>query len=514
MLAAQGYRVVHSTRHASTEFGKDVLAIAPDGIGCAYQLKGNPGKRLSLAEFRSEQSQLVQLMSQPVTFPGFPDGSHRSYLVTNGYFEEEVQLAVDQLNRGPYMSKIKLISRGDMLAWCREFGSTLWPSELADTKTLLELYLAEPTGILPKQKLFSILCVVLGLRPGDEVVRRAEFIRRVSSAALLTGIVIGGFAEADNYMAVAYAWTLFIVHVIAASGKHGCPIDGRIQDVLRLAEAGGCDALVALWREVSQKKHLVEGNGLTDPEVYGWRITTLLGLLTCLALADEEASLLAPDERDDLHNWLRNPPKTIDIWGEAAMANLIPWLIWLRKHDATIRPDFEILQLLEIVVTQNQAKSGNPLAAPYYEFDEVARHRYHLHKLGENDPFEQETFAGSTFTAEILLHLLVRTNLKSRCKGIWASFTRLSHRRFCMDEAWHYCLLHASGGVDETMVYPSTYEWSKLKEEAISSGLQYLPPALSVRPSLLALWWQVAPHRLLTNASHVFAESILPGWGT
>lgn len=30
ILSAQGYRVVHSTRHTALEYGKDVLAIDPD----------------------------------------------------------------------------------------------------------------------------------------------------------------------------------------------------------------------------------------------------------------------------------------------------------------------------------------------------------------------------------------------------------------------------------------------------------------------------------------------------
>jgi hypothetical protein len=514
MLSAQGFRVVHSTRHAATEFGKDVLAIAPDGVGCAYQLKGNPGKRLSLNEFRTEQAQLVQLMSQPVTFPGFPEGVHRSYLVTNGYFEEEVQLAVDQLNRGPYMSKIQLIARGDLLNWCYELGGALWPSELVETKTLLELYLADPAGTIPKQKLFEMLRIVLSLRDGDGIVRRAEFARRVSSAALLTGIAIARFAEAENHQAVMHSWILYLVHVVAASEKHQYQIDGAVKNAVTLAEAGACDALVALWREVASRKYLVEGNPLTDPEIYGWRITTIIGSLTCLAIADEESALLTPEERVLLHNWLRSPPRGIDLWGEAAIANLLPWLVWLRKHDPTIRPDIEIANLFETIVMQNQNKSANPLAAPYYDFDEIAKHRYRLYKIGEDDPFDRETFAGSVYTAEAMLHLAVRTNLKSRCKGVWPRFTRVSHRRFCLDQTWHYCLLIAPGGIDETKVFPSSYEWSKLRSEAISPGVASVPPALSGRPWLLASWWQVAPHRLNTSASHVLAEDLMPSWGS
>src|SRR5258708_252448 len=111
MLSAQGYRVVHSTRHGALEYGKDVLAISPQGKGCAYQLKGNPGGKLGLAEFRKDiQPQLVQLMSQKIVFPGFPTAAHNAYLVTNGYFEEEVQRAVDELNRMRYPSKVTLLS--------------------------------------------------------------------------------------------------------------------------------------------------------------------------------------------------------------------------------------------------------------------------------------------------------------------------------------------------------------------------------------------------------------------
>src|SRR3984885_9369972 len=80
VLSAEGYSVLHSTRHAHIEFGKDVIAVAPDGIPCAYQLKGNPGGRLTLAQFRDIQPQLGELVSQAIVYPGAPNVRHRSYL--------------------------------------------------------------------------------------------------------------------------------------------------------------------------------------------------------------------------------------------------------------------------------------------------------------------------------------------------------------------------------------------------------------------------------------------------
>jgi hypothetical protein len=99
MLGAEGYTVLHSTRHCLLEFGKDILAVAPDGVGCAFQLKGDPGGRMTVGEFRNGiQQQLVQLMSQSPSYAGFPAGTYRAYLVSNGQFDEEVQTAVREMN--------------------------------------------------------------------------------------------------------------------------------------------------------------------------------------------------------------------------------------------------------------------------------------------------------------------------------------------------------------------------------------------------------------------------------
>jgi len=88
MLLAEGHTVLHSTRHAPLEFGKDVISIGPDGIPCAFQLKGNPGTRLTLVQLRDIKGQLLELVTQPIVLPGVPAGRHRCYLVTNGETEE------------------------------------------------------------------------------------------------------------------------------------------------------------------------------------------------------------------------------------------------------------------------------------------------------------------------------------------------------------------------------------------------------------------------------------------
>jgi hypothetical protein len=55
ILSARGYTVLHSTRHAPIEFGKDVIAIAPDGVPCAYP----PDKTEKAVETVIKQAELL-----------------------------------------------------------------------------------------------------------------------------------------------------------------------------------------------------------------------------------------------------------------------------------------------------------------------------------------------------------------------------------------------------------------------------------------------------------------------
>lgn len=517
VLSGMGYRVVHSTRHSALEFGKDVLAIAPDGIGCAYQLKGHPGGRLGLSQFRSEiQPQMVQLMSQPVIYPGFPADSHRTYLVSNGYFEEEVHRAVDDLNRSPhYPYKATLVSRGELLDWCKSMGASLWPSELPDVRLLLELVLSNPRELLPIEKLSVLLGKILDSDPADTIqIKQPEFHRKVTSAALLTGIATAHFAKEKNHYAVAYAWALLAVMVIGAAEKHQHPLAGAAKETLGLAEEAALDALIELWGEVAERKHLVEGDPMSDPEVYGWRYGVVLGALSSLAVAHDANSLLDDGAGSELKAWLLKRHQGLNLWGEGAVANLVPWLVYLRKHEPTLRPDYEIAGLVEAVVKRNQHDSESALPSPYFGAEEVIRNQLSLDKHGDASDLRRETFSGSAYTAEALLHLLVRTNLKRECKSIWPDYTRLGHRRLVFSAPWHYCLLNVDVGVDEARLYPPSYEWAKLKSEATHKGNPPIPSELLARNWLLVFWWQIAPHRFTSDASRYFAESQIPGWGT
>ncbi|OIR16018.1 hypothetical protein GALL_35220 [mine drainage metagenome] len=516
MLAAEGYTVLHSTRHCLLEFGKDILAVSPDGVGCAFQLKGDPRGRMTIGHFRSEiQGQLLQLTSQTPSYPGFPTGVHRSYLVSNGQFDEEVQIAVAQMNSGYIPSKIELWPRGKLLELCNRHGASLWPSELRDNRALLELYLAPPHAQLPAATLTDVLESVLHLGEADTPLSRNELERATTSAAWLTGISTSVFAEADNHQAVIHAWCYCCAALISAETRYSSVEVKTLRATLALAEASLLDALTALWNEVRQKDKLVQGDPLTDSLVYGWRISNLYGMLTSLAIANEGSELLNAESSEALVSWLKSSRYQPLLWGEAAVANLAPWLVWLRKADATARVDREIEGIAQMIIHGNQAESLLALANPYYEYEDVLRHYLRHPQVRRANNLERETIAGSSFTAELLLHLVVRTNVKTSCRALWPDFSKLVHRRFVMEHPWHFGLRRAPGGVEESRVYPLTYSWQQLKTDALTGdGTFTIPDYFASKPWFLAMWWQVAPNRLDRDSLRTFVDALIPGWGT
>ena len=199
MLAAEGHTIIHLTRHCAMELGKDILTIGPDGIPCAYQLKGNPGGKLSISQWRDEVSaQVFDLVVGRIVHPAL-DASlphHKAFLVTNGDLSEEVSRAIDDMNRkwsdqGQPL-KLDVIVRGQLLSGAKALGTSLWPSELLDTKTLLELYLTDGNSPLLKDKLVVLFESIFLSRDEDAAKKTGEagWTRIASSAALLCAVGI------------------------------------------------------------------------------------------------------------------------------------------------------------------------------------------------------------------------------------------------------------------------------------------------------------------------------------
>jgi hypothetical protein len=228
MLSADGHLIVHSTRHMPIEFGKDVVTVAPDKIPCAFQLKGNPGGRMTNQELRDVQPQLLELATRPLMHSGVPRKPHRCYLVTNGEVDEEAQLSLTLLNQTLECqafgaNRIELWNRGHLLEMANRLGANLWPAELTDLNILLELLVHRGDDFLPIDKFEALLRRVLQLDiQSSNRLRATELRRRITSAAVLTAVALRNFSSTNNHLAIATAWVLFITYVIGQLKASSC----------------------------------------------------------------------------------------------------------------------------------------------------------------------------------------------------------------------------------------------------------------------------------------------------
>ncbi|TDK19962.1 hypothetical protein E2F46_16475 [Luteimonas aestuarii] len=498
MLAADGYRVLHSTRHCTLEYGKDVLAVAPDGVGCAFQLKGDPRGRMNVESFRKMQTQVVQLLTQRPSFPGFPAGPYRAYLVSNGEFNEEVQVAAREINDSSYPAMLELWSRGTLLDLCKRHAASLWPSEIADTKALLELYMTNAGDPLPVEILDGLLSSILSVP--DRSLKSAELSRAVSSACWATGIGISRFAERGNHYAVAVGWMLCWSLIRATYVGKSRKIS-RIEEAVSICESAVLDALTELWEEVRERENLGEGSPLVDMDIFHWRVTVLVGLLSVLAFASVQRNVLGDESLAALAAWLISHKEKAELWGEGAVAQLFPWIAFkvsVRDHDEA---KALLLTVLSQLIGRNLAGDETALPTPHYSFEEIKRDRIGVRKAAGLSLSDRETFRGSSYCAEALLRSATLLGYIDEVKALWPHFTKLGHRCFEFTSSEDYWTLRAQRGAEVTRIYPSTYEVAKLREEIVSSGSDVGVAAWPEDLWLVLMWWQVAPHRFNSSAA-------------
>jgi hypothetical protein len=136
-LLFAGHTILHNTSHTALELGKDIVAVAPNGDLIAYQLKGNPGGRLTISQWHQLLPQINTLVYQPVSHPAVKAGSiHISVLVTNGEIHEDVYAAIAGYNTElesalPKRSSLQTIARGQLLKQIIDSAETLWPVDVS-----------------------------------------------------------------------------------------------------------------------------------------------------------------------------------------------------------------------------------------------------------------------------------------------------------------------------------------------------------------------------------------------
>ena len=496
ILSSEGYTIIHSTRHSAMELGKDIIAIDPNGKNCAYQLKtGN----ISLAKWRSEvSSQIDDLVCGQINHPSVDVSEHHtSYLVTNGRIEEEVIRAIDDRNEAwklqglPYC--LKTVVRGELFQKAKELGTDLWPSELTDIRTLLEMYLENGEGILPKQKLSALFESIFQLDK-ETAPSNNECRRTIASAGLLCAIATSSYSDKDNYVAEIEAWVIYIAYILALAEKWDLP-ENAYKNEFQFTTQTIYNCLENLCNEIKERDDLVQGSSLEDSYVYKIRVTWLLGLMSIYTLwrrSKEEPK----DEVDDfLRDFSKEKRSQLRLWGEAAIPQLLAFFWYFRKIDATREPDILIRDLISSICTLNRPGNGTLLANPYYEAEDILPHLLADILMPPPEPL-RESFEAKSHALEGLVHMFVRRNWKQAMKSLWPGVTRLTFITFKPENKWDFYRWKNKNGTRYDKYPKRTQDWEELKTFASESEGTCIPPTIKEHPILLLLFLCVYPHRM------------------
>ena len=493
MLAAEGHTIIHLTRHGAMELGKDIITIAPDGTPCAFQLKAG---NISLAKWRREISpQIDDLVVGQINHPSVNNSRHhKAYLVTNGNIVEEVARAINDRNqtwasRGQPYLHLETVVRGQLIEKAKGLGDNLWPTELTDIKTLLEMFLEGGQGILPKEKLASLFESTFLLdnetRPAESYCRRT-----IASAAILCAIATSSFSNEKNHVAEIEAWVLYISYVLALAERWELS-DTIYKDEFEIATQSIYNSLANLCDEIKEREYLIEGDPLADSYVYRVRVTWLLGLMSVYALwrgSKEESK----NEVDDfLREFCKEKRIQLDLWGEAAMPQWLAFLWYFRKINGTKEQDDVLDVLISAMCELNGPKGRRPLANPYYEAEDILPHI-----LGVAEEPLMDSFRGQSYTLEGLVHLFVRRNWKQRMKFLWPGVTRLMYLSFEPENFRDFYRWRNKEGKNWIVSPQPTQEWEELRELASESDGACIPPSIKNHPILLLLFLCVYPHRM------------------
>ena len=510
ILASKGYAVVHLTRHCALEMGKDVIALAPDGTPCAYQLKGGSSRQITLSQWDSEGlgPQLSKLVHQAISHPSVPDQPHDSFFVTNREIEEEVCRAIEDLRKSWRQNRLPdrplhTITRGQFLAWAKTLGADVWPSELSDARDLLELFLLPGDGPLPKQQFASLVDETIGLQLEEP--SHPDVCRRLSSSALVTAIAVTSFAEKANHVAEIEAWTVYLACLCASVERRGLAYrDYRTEmNIARDAIVGKLTALAAEAHERSADGFmgLAEGDSALDFAhlFYRARLTCVMGYLSTLVLLHMDS----PDElvvngmdfsrfRKWLGGFIRSNLRFGFLWGESATPHFLAVYWFLRAFG---RPQ-ESRSVLESVVRgiyeASKADDSRGLPSVYQSAEQALDVHNELKPDGPPQNLRRQSRV-----LEGLFQLFVRLNYKQAAKALWPDYTRFILRSYEVSEPWEFFRWHnEETGSNRDLIPPRRQEWVDVKRAAEWSDDSSIPAVLRDRPELALLFAQVYPHRL------------------
>ncbi len=473
-----------------------MVARAPDGDLYAFQLKGNPGSRLTKGEAQGLVPQLHELTTVPLP-NNFRKARerHRAVLVTNGEIEEEAQvmfgLIADALNVHSAAQSLTWWGRGDLLARFLSTAKRVWPTSLDGNRALLNLMAAEGQT-LPDFQHFTLMLLETAPKPKADA-SSALIKSGLSSVLLMAEIAKSKWYDENNHFALYQLTVLTAVYAsqfIRGQKKR----KAVVSSYAALALGHAADLIAEAKRERFEPDTTwTAGNVLADVDIM-WHRRNLVaecGAILLLAHGTEEPPFDVPYVRSLVDASLSEPK----LWGEGAIPSTLVryWGVY-QWGGASL--EYRLAGLLSVLMSASRERLNNvhPPASPYYGFKSCWARDQGVPWMAEAGIFE-ESFIERTWTARTLMFVLAKRNMKQTCRSLWPDFTYLLHEAAGIDPLHFFDCQLAEEGELVSRTY-MTLSWDELLQESrrVEDDCTYLGD-FDDMPWLVAAYVAAVPYR-------------------
>lgn len=502
-LLAEGFSICHISKHNAFEQGKDIIALDSSGDPHVYQLKrGN----ITSAKWRDEvKAEIEELIDLTIVHPSVDKNKkHVSYLVTNGYLEDTVRLAIDNLNSGKWKDNpLRVIVQGELLKKFLSVSRDFVPQEISDYRSFLDQYFADGRELVDEARFSKFIVEVIQLE--NENLKQEVRKRNIAAAVLYTSFIIGPFKEAQNYISIMQTLSLLAAHILALAERYN--LDDRYwRSSFDLVWAEIRNNGKALEQEIDAGGLVEMVNSWWDGEVGPLRRHIAVSYLVAFKLAqtiegDQDSETINAD------SFFAKLKGSLSIWGETSFIAYILLFEYLKKS----RPqaaDQNIQLLIGAavgIIFGNGRKSVGVLPSPYYSVTTILKARFN-----QLDAPIEETFRCRSSLIKPVIDLLVRQSGRAELEQLWRDITYISQEKFIPQETWqNYLWRCADGQGKKVSEFPNqTQSWKELSEDVVKVDVDLIPNTLQRCSYFLPLFLVVYPHRVNSNLVRFFDDLI------
>jgi hypothetical protein len=466
LLVSEGWTVLHNTRHSPIEFGKDVIARDTNGILHCFQLKGNPGTRITKTEAQGLIPQLLELieMAPSPSFRRKETEKHIAVLVTNGNVDEEARLALEAIGSrtkegNSPASQFFIWSRGILLQKFLSASGTIWPTTVNGTREILNFLAMDGQSIPPPQAISKLLAAVAS---PSKSASRSSNTALLTSLLVLAEVIKSPFYQTENHFALYQISTIVTAHALRLARSKKCS-----QTILRYSHTclEHCNDLLVEAEQSNYDPDVIwfRKDVISEFDIL-WERRRLIAICAATLILSGDKVTYNREYASNLVSRVLARPR---IWGFAAVPSVIAIYWATTRIDASIRPDFQLAGTLQSLLncSLGRIQGADPLASPYYPFEDCWAKVRQMKLPGSND-IHSDSFTRRAWFCRSILFMLAKRNYKQTCKSVWSSFSESIHE----EPRLHSDVFLSSILTNEGTTNSYTYHyktWNELLAEAV-----------------------------------------------